>query len=89
MESNDRICEASIQTHTRCQRDRHVGEETHVERCQGRNCSSARDEVLMDDTQTEIVFCIICTSRVIGIIASASSTAVCQDGCVDLLLSAF
>jgi hypothetical protein len=87
MESNDRVSEVSVQAHSRRESDRHVGKQTHAKGCQGSDCSSARDEVPMDDAEAKIVLYIICASWISCIVADAGSTAVCQDCRVDLLFS--
>lgn len=52
VESNNSVGEVSIQTHTRCAGNRHIGEETHSKSRQSRDSSSSSNKITLDFLNT-------------------------------------
>lgn len=83
METNNRVCEVSVQTHPRRKSDWHVRAESHHDRGKGGNGSSSGDEVALDDRKTRIIAqVVVATRHACGALAGA--TAVGEDAGIDL-----
>ena len=78
METNNLVGKVGVQTHGRCKSNRQVGGETHEERAKGSNGSSGSDEISVNLNKTEVVLCVVETSRVLSIIADACGTGVSE-----------
>jgi len=89
MESNNSICEISVQTHSWSDRNRHVGKDTHGNGTKRRNSCSASDKISTQFSEAEVVFKVGSTGRIthaswICTGANTGSTRVGQNTGVDL-----
>ncbi len=87
MESNNGIGEVGVKSHSRAERDWHVGAEAHHEGSESGNSSSSSNEITLDNTQAKSVVQVVGTCWVESLNiwwADAGATRVGENARVNL-----